>query len=171
MGDRGRAGPNVRPGYPFFLLRSYHRYSSNNRSQTFHSSYCAENTDNDQKTNLFLFKFYFMLYTQIRTTFFYRSTRTMIVFIFKNILPTNLSIDIHIEIYRPYPKKIKGVHLCMLYLQILFLKSKGSIYVCFIYRSYYKKGKGSIYICFIYRSYYKKARGLSIYALSLQILL
>ena len=39
-----------RPGSPFFLLRSYHRYSIDNRWQTFNSSHCAVNADIDQKT-------------------------------------------------------------------------------------------------------------------------
>ena len=74
-GDRDR--PTVRPGYPFFLLRSYHIYSINNsekklnssycavttdiqltidKKKTFNSSYCAVNTNIDQKTMCFSFQ-------------------------------------------------------------------------------------------------------------------
>ena len=122
----GSAGGRDRPGYPFFLLRSYHRYSLiiddkplilliaqlpqifiNNIWQTFNSSYCAVTTDIrltiddtplilliahltqldiDQKTFLFVLSFYYMFYTYIRTIFFYRSTRTMVVLVFFNMI-------------------------------------------------------------------------------------
>ena len=71
-------GPRVRPVTPFFIFCSYHRYSLTiYRWQAFNSSYCGVNTDIDQKA-FFLFKFFIICFlSNIRTTFFYRSTRTI----------------------------------------------------------------------------------------------
>ena len=80
-------GPRVRPGTPFFLLRSHYRYSINNRWQTFNSSFCAVTTDIDQKTffsfQVVLYICFIHIYIYIYiTTFFYRSTRTMTALVY-----------------------------------------------------------------------------------------
>ena len=85
----GRDQNSVRPGYPVYLLRSYHGYSINNRWQTFISSHCAVNTDIEQQT-IFFFKVLLFALFALKTTFFYRSTRTMIVL----VVCLALSVDV-----------------------------------------------------------------------------
>ena len=81
MRVRGRAGLNVRPGYPFFLLRKYRRYALTIDDKPLILLIAKLTQILIKKHFFFRFKFYYMLYTYIRTNFFYRSTRTMIVLV------------------------------------------------------------------------------------------